>query len=131
MWSLLVLLFVQVCNRTLCYQWPTARTPVTGVLKLQVALRNQLLYQVRYTLYAPFRVGVHSCQAAGSCRLPSPQGKSFGHKYTYHSSDAQNNIPEGYGSLPSLTAFPRGFFAEACPRLACNGRRRGCARSAP
>ena len=35
------------------------------------------------------------------------------------------------GYLPPLTAFPRGFFAEACPRLACNGRRGGFARSAP
>ena len=26
------------------------------------------------------------------------------------------------GYLPPLTAFPRGFFAEACPRLACNHR---------
>ena len=33
------------------------------------------------------------------------------------------------GSLPPLTAFLRGFFAEACPRLARDGRRRGSARS--
>ena len=35
------------------------------------------------------------------------------------------------GSLPPLTAFPCGFFAQACLRPGCNGRRRGSARSAP
>ena len=34
------------------------------------------------------------------------------------------------GSLPPPTAFPRGFFAGARPRLVCPGRRRGSARSA-
>ena len=51
--------------------------------------------------------------------------------YEYHSSDAHNIISYGCGSPPSLTAFPRGFFAEACPCLASNGRRRGSTLSAP
>ena len=35
------------------------------------------------------------------------------------------------GPLPPLTAFPRGFLADPCPRLAFYGRLRGSARSAP
>jgi len=35
------------------------------------------------------------------------------------------------GSLPPLIALPRGFFAGACLRLACDGRRRGSAGWAP
>ena len=35
------------------------------------------------------------------------------------------------GSLPPLIALPRGFFAGACLRLVCDGRRRGSAGWAP
>ena len=44
------------------------------------------------------------------------------HKSIYLSSLITYAHPYVCGYLPPLTAFPRGFFAEACPRLACNHR---------
>lgn len=54
------------------------------------------------------------------------------HKYAYDSPQAELTFSFCFcGSLTPPIAFPRGSFAEACPRLDCNGQPRGSARSAP
>ena len=52
------------------------------------------------------------------------------YKYTYHSRYADLTLFSVCGPLAPLTSLPRGRLAEACSGPACNGRRRGSARSA-
>ena len=55
-----------------------------------------------------------------SLRLYCSQQTGMHNKSIYLSSLITYAHPYVCGYLPPLTAFPRGFFAEACPRLACN-----------
>ena len=49
----------------------------------------------------------------------------------YHGLGGPDPSQSAHRSLSPLTAFPWGFFAEACPGLGCKGERCGSVGSAP